>query len=257
MDRPHDQKIYISYDSTNKERQAGDREMVEAGKPKDSAPGPVFNYFVAYDTDNQDPLFYEEYPGSIVDVSQLQYLLGKAKAYGYRNSGFLLDRGYLGKGNIRYMDENGFDFLIFVKRLKKLVSALVIANQGTFEKNSTCYVRSNDVYAKTVALIIRCRFHRALRDAKASMQNRQNYMTVPAAMKELEKIELIRQFDGVYRLDHAVTARQKALLQAFDADEDFIRGKAEKLSEDLRRADKPRGNGKGREDDETEDNGRC
>ena len=28
------------------------------------------------------PLFYESYPGSIVDVSQLQYMLEKAKGYG-------------------------------------------------------------------------------------------------------------------------------------------------------------------------------
>ena len=402
-DRPHQQKIYISYDSTNKKCQAGDIEMVEIGTSKDAAPEPVFNYSVAYDTDNQEPLFYEEYPGSIVDVSQLEYMLDKAKAYGYRNSGFILDRGYFSKRNIRYMDENGFDFIMFVKGLKKLVSDLVLANQGTFEKNRSCYIKSNDVYACTVAtklyeddgkdryvhicfsftrqsdeinelqkklngmerhfekygdrefefpdeygnyynlfykdkkflfarekqdvveremnlcgyfalvtsacmtakdalelydrrdqseklfcsdktflgnrppgvhsdesasakvfigfvaLIIRCRLHRALRDAKAAMPNKQNYMTVPAAMKELEKIELIRQFDGVYRLDHAVTARQKVILQAFDADELFIREKVGKLSEDLRRAAKYKSNGNNREDGEdakAEDDGR-
>ena len=41
------------------------------------------------------------------------------------------------------------------------------------------------------------------------------YMTVPAAVRELDKIELTRQPDGVYRLDHAVTATQKDILQAF------------------------------------------
>ncbi len=33
-------------------------------------------------------------------------------------------------------------------------------------------------------------------------------MTVAAAIKEMEKIEMTRQTDGVYRLDHAVTAMQ-------------------------------------------------
>lgn len=37
-------------------------------------------------------------------------------------------------------------------------------------------------------------------------------MTVPAAIKELEKIELTRQADNVYRLDHAVTKTQKNIL---------------------------------------------
>jgi hypothetical protein len=78
-------------------------------------------------------------------------------------------------------------------------------------------------------------------------------------MKELEKIELIRQYDGVYRLDHAVTAKQKVILQAFDADELFIHEKVKKLSEDLCRADKDQGKGKDKEDGEdakAEDNGK-
>ena len=37
------------------------------------------------------------------------------------------------------------------------------------------------------------------------MDKRPNYMTVPVALKDLEKIEMVRQYDGVYRLDHAVT----------------------------------------------------
>ncbi len=32
---------------------------------------------VAYDRNNAKPLYYEDYPGSIVDVSQLQYTLEK------------------------------------------------------------------------------------------------------------------------------------------------------------------------------------
>ena len=39
---------------------------------------PVFNYAVAYDTHNQEPLFYEKYPGSLNDISQLQFMLDKA-----------------------------------------------------------------------------------------------------------------------------------------------------------------------------------
>ena len=34
-------------------------------------------------------------------------------------------------------------------------------------------------------------------------------MTVPAALRELEKIEMVRRNNGQYRLDHAVTKKQK------------------------------------------------
>ena len=43
-------------------------------------------------------------------------------------------------------------------------------------------------------------------------------MTVPAALKELEKIEMVRLTDNVYHLDHAVTAMQKTIPEAFGLD---------------------------------------
>ena len=46
--RNHREKIYISYDSTNKNCQAGDIEMVEFGHPKVDVGQPVFNYAVAF-----------------------------------------------------------------------------------------------------------------------------------------------------------------------------------------------------------------
>lgn len=76
--RDHREKIYISYDSTNKNCEAGEIQMVEFGHPKEDKGLPVFNYSIAYDTYNKEPLFYEQYPGSIVDISQLQFMLEKA-----------------------------------------------------------------------------------------------------------------------------------------------------------------------------------
>ena len=60
-----------------------------------------FNYAIAYDTKNAKPLFYETYLGSIAGISQFEFMLGKAIGYGYRNIGFILDRGYFSKGNIQ------------------------------------------------------------------------------------------------------------------------------------------------------------
>ena len=45
-------------------------------------------------------------------------------------------------------------------------------------------------------------------------KKKDNYMAVPAAIKELEKIEMIRLSDGNYRLEHAVTSTQKEILKA-------------------------------------------
>ncbi|MEA1975007.1 MAG: hypothetical protein U9N10_05555 [Bacillota bacterium] len=64
-----EEKIYISYDSTNKSCQAGDAYLAEFGHSKNGSVKPQINYAIAYDVHNREPLFYEDYPGSIVDVS--------------------------------------------------------------------------------------------------------------------------------------------------------------------------------------------
>ena len=380
--RDHREKIYISYDSTNKHCQAGDVEIAEYGHEKERQKKPIFNYSIAYDKNNRLPLFYEAYPGSINDTSQLQNMLEKAKSYGYRNAGFILDRGYFSESNIRFMDRNGFDFILMVKGCKTLVNELVLRNKGNFEdewENSIPYydvngitvedylfpadekkryfhiyysdfrkareranlqrmireqkaalenlkgtedkidsrsipyfdliyhkdkdgkerlqfvrerkgVISRDIrlcgyfciissgkmtaaqaldlyksrdaseklfrgdksylggrsirtchdeptYSKIfiefVALIIRNKIYTCLTDRMKEIHKKKNYMTVPAALKELDKIELIRQADGIYKLDHAVTATQKDILQAFNLTATNVRKEAEKIGREL------------------------
>ncbi len=63
---------------------------------------------------------------------------------------------------------------------------------------------------------------------------KENYMTVPAAIRELEKIEIVRQTDGEYYRDYAVTATQKSILKAFDLAETNIRKQAAGINEDLK-----------------------
>ena len=378
----HREKIYISYDSTNKNSEAGNIEMVEFGEAKVDVGSPIFNYSIAYDTKNAKPLFYETYLGSIADISQLEYMLGKAKGYGYKNIGFILDRGYFSKGNIRKMDEYGYSFVIMIKGMAKLVNRLVLENKGKFEEERRYSIRKHHVYGITVkdrlylddekdryfhiyhstgkehgekeeleemlerlgkvikaqygtdyqlsdaekeyfdtfydskgiltlvkekddvikqalqlcgyfcivtsdkmtaaealdlyysrdaseklfrgdksylgnkserthynesteakifvefvALIVRNRIYTKLKEELNRIDENPNYMTVPAALRELEKIEMIRGRDRIYRLDHAVTKTQKTILNAFGLDAAYVKKRAERISEQLKIAD--------------------
>ena len=67
------------------------------------------------------------------------------------------------------------------------------------------------------------------------MDKKQNYMTVPAALKELEKIELLKGGDNEYNLDYAITATQKAILNAFDMTSENVEKQARGISSDLAR----------------------
>lgn len=391
--RSHREKIYISYDATNKNSQAGDVNFVEYGKAKVDVGFPVFNYAVGYDVNNREPLFYEKYPGSIVDVAQLKMMINKARGYGYRKIGFILDRGYFSKQNLEHMDKNGYSFIIMVKGMAELVSALILENKGSFENKRICDMDGFGVYGKTVkrrlyasdrnerffhiyhsigkeaserrrfeeelkdmkacmrehqgeemtfgpkyrkyfylhydrddrtflmpeentaaterelnlcgyfviitsdrmtakealhiyksrdmsekgfrgdksylgnkslrthraestsakifvefaAMIIRNKFYTCLADEMKLLNKKPNYMTVPAAIRELEKIELTRQSDNVYRLDHAVTATQKKILKAFGLTEKNIEYRATGISEQLKIAIKKEGEKNGKD----------
>lgn len=381
-ERDHREKIYISYDSTNKNCQAGDIEIAEYGHAKVDTGAPIFNYAVAYDTTNREPLFYEEYPGSINDVSQLEFMLDKAAGYGYKKVGFILDRGYFSRSNIRHLDTHGYSFIIMVKGMSSLVDSLILENKGTFENKWAKHIDEFDVYGTTIkrklyesdskdryfhlyhnssregnerallakklrhmkaylekhtneavqfgtgfhhyyrlhyndengiflfpedrtdviekenslsgyfciitsehmtakealllyknrdaseklfrgdksylgdkslriygdsaaeskifieflALIIRNRIYNCLKEEWIRLEKRPNYMTVPAAIKELEKIEMVRLTDNKYRLDHAVTATQKTILKAFGMDADMIKYYAAEISKILKEA---------------------
>lgn len=374
------QKIYLSYDSTNKNCQAGDIDLLEYGNAKTDASLPIFNYSVACDSANKEPLFYELYPGSLNDISQLTCMIDKAHGYGYRNIGFILDRGYFSKGNLEYMEKNGYSFLIMVKGMKDFIREIVIENQGSFENSRGKYIDRYDLYGTTVksllyegdakkrnihiyysdgkaygekqeikqkirrlkkyldgcvgkecvafgpeimkyfylnfekdgktlklaeentsavekelslagyfaivssenmtareaielyksrdaseklfrsdksylgnksmrvysdealsskvfiqfiALILWSRIYIALKEKSEKMLKKPNYLTVPAALKELEKIVMIRHLDGVYRLDHAVTATQKTILDAFGLNEGNVRYQAKEIEKIL------------------------
>ena len=381
-DRCKRERIYISYDSTNKNCQAGD--IVEFGAAKVDAGLPIFNYAVVYDVNNREPLMYEKYSGSINDVSQLQFMVDKIKGYGYKNIGFILDRGYFSKDNLNYMDSSGFSFIIMVKGIKDFISSQVRKQKGTFENNWGNWIKEFEVYGKTVytfvyasdikkryvhiyysaakavderarleekihemqrfmeqhedkeyefgpafhkyfhmhynkenghfvygepklpviqdelelcgyfaiissekmaakdainlyksrdvsekvfradksylgnhclrvaseeaasnkifigflALIIRCRIYTALKEKAKGLAKKPNYLTVPAAIRELEKIELIRQSNWGYRMDYAVTATQKEILKAFNMTAANIRTQAAAMNEYLMQIEK-------------------
>ena len=87
-----DKKVNISYDSTNKNIQAGDLEFAEFGHAKTDKGTKIINTAIAYDPENKLPLFYEAYPGSIPDVSQLTFAVDMASDLDYQNLRFIIDR---------------------------------------------------------------------------------------------------------------------------------------------------------------------
>jgi transposase len=93
------------------------------------------------------------------------------------------------------------------------------------------------IFIEFMALIVRNRIYTKLKEEADRLENRPNFMTVPAALKELDKIEMVRGFDGIYRMDHAVTKTQKTILKAFGVDDGYIKERAKRIRERLMIAD--------------------
>ena len=113
---------------------------------------------------------------------------------------------------------------------------------------------SSKIFIEFVALIVRNRIYNLLKEQMLRMESKQKYMTVPAALRELEKIEMIRRNGNKYKLDHAVTKTQKIILSSFGLDESNVSDSAETISkllatsQSLMRKEKP-------DDGEEESNG--
>ena len=65
-------------------------------------------------------------------------------------------------------------------------------------------------------------------------------MTVSVVIRELEKIEILRGLDRIYRMDHAITKNQKIILKTFGFNAEFIKIQADRISEQLRIIDEGR-----------------
>ena len=122
------------------------------------------------------------------------------------------------------------------------VSEKLFASDKSFLGNKSMRSHTNEgvegrIFTQFIALIIRNKIYTALQEENEKLEKKQNYMTVPAVIRELEKIEMTRQTDNIYRLDHAVTANQKVILKAFGLDANSIKYFASELSKELKEAE--------------------
>ena len=104
-------------------------------------------------------------------------------------------------------------------------------------RNSTNESVSSKIFVEFIALIVRQRIYSLLRKHKDRLGKNPNYMTVPATLRELEKIEMIRGIDGEYHLDHAVSKNQKEILGAFRMDSNSVRKSVMELGKMMQKHD--------------------
>ncbi len=144
------QKIYISYDSTNKNCQGKKISSAEYGHAKDNKTKPIVNLTCAFNQTNQVPLDYESYCGSINDMSQFEYFLQKLSKHGYMNFGLILDRGYFDEYNVQTAEEKNAGVIIMAKGKEDFFGAVVDSVKGSFEGKYDKKMGGWNTYGTTV-----------------------------------------------------------------------------------------------------------
>lgn len=123
LNKESEKRIYVSYDSTNMNTASKGITLAEYGHPKVDEGLPQVNMSYVVKQDNCRPLFYETYPGSVIDNSEFEYMIQKCKEYGYENIAFILDRGYFSKKNIEFL--NDYSYLMMVKGNNEAVKGCI------------------------------------------------------------------------------------------------------------------------------------
>ena len=98
------------------------------------------------------------------------------------------------------------------------------------ERVQSAQSTSAKIFVEFIALIVRNRIYNLLKEQMLQMESKYKFMTVPAAIRELEKIEMVRRNDGMYKLDHAVTKTQRTILSSFGLDEKNISKSSDEIS---------------------------
>ena len=210
-----DKDVYISYDSTNMNCVSGNLELVEYGHAKDDPQLPQINMSLAYNQTNQIPLFYEIYPGSMIDNAECEKMVDRANYYGCKNIGFILDRGYFSLKNIRYFEKAGYEYLLMTKGSAKFVQEAVAECGATVRNGYTGYIEEHGLYGMTLEKEIFDKgkkqyvhvYYNGIEAEKEKIEINEKYARMDEILedkvnKKLQRKEDIKQYEEYYKVKY-------------------------------------------------------
>lgn len=208
-----EKQIYIAYDSTNMNSAAGNLELAEYGHAKDRDGLPQVNLSIGYNQTDQVPLFYELFPGSIIDNTECEKMVERARQYGCREIGFILDRGYFSLRNIRYFEKHHYDYILMTKGNAKFIQEAAEEAGAVLKNGYSNYMQGYELYGMTVEKDL---FNTGKKEyvhvyyngveaekEKITINNRFNKMDEELEKKKEKKIkkaEDVKSYEKYYRL---------------------------------------------------------
>ena len=129
----------IYYDITSISSYCTNIDFVEWGYNRDKEKLPQINLGMMCCQDSKLPLFYNLYPGSIVDVSTLKNCITHLNILNLKDITLILDRGFCSKKNILEMDKNEMKFIQPLSFSLKKTRELVKKHKKKLSSHSTAF----------------------------------------------------------------------------------------------------------------------
>jgi transposase len=81
------------------------------------------------------PIFYLTYPGSIIDISNIQYITQYNKELNIFDTIFIMDNGFCSTANLRWLHAEGMKYVMEVDTLHKTTRTAIEETQDSIDKN--------------------------------------------------------------------------------------------------------------------------
>ena len=145
----------LFYDITSISSYTSAIQFFEYGHNRDGRPLPQVNLSLVVDKKRGIPLYYDLYPGSIVDVSTLKNTLEKLKALDVAGSTLILDRGFCSGPNLKALIDHQFQFIMPASRTFTVVKQTLSQLHRTITKSKNLQMfKDKALFAQPVSMTI-------------------------------------------------------------------------------------------------------
>lgn len=132
--------IIMSLDTTNFNTYSASVPLAEYGKPKVDEGLKQINLAYIINNETSIPLYYQLFPGSVIDQSQCKELVTKAKEFNYKKITLVMDRGFYSANNINFLLKNQYKYIIMAKSRNKVLNDLLESVREKIKNKSEYYL---------------------------------------------------------------------------------------------------------------------
>lgn len=141
----------LLYDITSLSSSSKLMDMLEYGYNRNGDGLPQLNLSMVAHRDLGIPLWFDVYPGSVVDVSTLKNTVRTLVAFGLFRSTLIMDRGFFSKTNLNDLIEENLDFIIPASFSSEEIRSSVSKARKSIEKPEYLHVfRGKTLFVKPI-----------------------------------------------------------------------------------------------------------